>query len=172
MTIPGFGFGLLTPPRRKVFVSYHHHNDRPYYDEFVRLFENTYEAIQDTSVGREIDSDDAEYVIRNIRENFLTGSSCTIVLCGNGTPSRKFVDWEIKATLDKEHGLIGINLPANPSGIVPHRLFDNTQSGYAIWLQWNDIITNRIVLNQQLELARQKPRSLIKNSRELRTRNG
>lgn len=33
-----------------------------------------------------------------------------MVLCGAEAPQRKFVDWEIKATLDKEHGLIGINL--------------------------------------------------------------
>ena len=42
---------------------------------------------------------------------YITGTSCTVVLCG-GRP-RKFVDWEIKATLDKEHALIGVNLPTS-----------------------------------------------------------
>ena len=59
-------------------------------------------------------SSSAEYVIRWIREGFITGPSCKVVLCGALTPQRKFVDWEIKATLDKDHGLIGINLPTNP----------------------------------------------------------
>ena len=78
------------------------------------VFADDYEVIQDNSVEREIDSNDAEYVTRRIREDFITGSSCTVVLCGAETPQRKFVDWEIKATLDKEHGLIGINLPTIP----------------------------------------------------------
>jgi hypothetical protein len=36
-------------------------------------------------------------------DNAPTGTSCTIVLCGAETPKRKFVDWEIKAILDKGH---------------------------------------------------------------------
>jgi antiphage defense system Thoeris ThsB-like protein len=67
MTVQAFGFGLRVPSRPRVFVSYHHHNDRSYYDQFVHLFEDTYDVLQDASVDREIDSDDAEYVIRNIR---------------------------------------------------------------------------------------------------------
>jgi hypothetical protein len=47
--------------------------------------------------------------MQRIRDKHITGTSCTIVLCGSLTPWRKYVDWEIKATLDKEHGLIGIN---------------------------------------------------------------
>jgi hypothetical protein len=172
MTTPGFGFGLQPPSRPRVFVSYHHHNDRSYYDQFVHLFEDTYDTVQDTSVDREIDSENSEYVLRNIREEYLTGSSVTIVLCGSETPYRKFVDWEIKATLDKEHGLIGINLPTNPTGLVPNRLFDNIQSGYAIWLHWHAVAGNRNLLVQQLEVAGQKPRSLISNWRDLRLRNG
>lgn len=131
----------------------------------------------DRSSEREIDSDNAEYVMRNIRENYLMGTSCTVVLCGIGTPYRKFVDWEIKATLDKEHGLIGVNLPTNSvtsngTYIVPDRFFDNHQSCYGIWIQWNDIVANRTLLIQQLEVSRQKDRSLIRNGRELRVRNG
>lgn len=172
MTTPGFAFGLQPPPRPRVFVSYHHHNDRSYYDQFVRLFEDSYDVIQDASVEREIDSDDAEYVMRNIRENYLTGTSSTIVLCGSGTPYRKFVDWEIKATLDKEHGLIGVNLPTNPTGIVPLRLYDNIQSSYAGWVHWQAIESDRNLLIRHLALAKQRPRSFIINSRDLRQRNG
>jgi hypothetical protein len=76
------------PTRRSVFVSYHHGGDRAYYQAFSKLFADSYEAIQDNSVEREIDSDDAEYVIRRIREDFITGSSCTAVLCGAETTQR------------------------------------------------------------------------------------
>ena len=108
----GFPF-TPPPPKRKVFISYHHGGDQAYYDAFSKTFADTYEAIFDNSLERRIDSDNVDYVIQRIRDNFITGSSCTVVLCGAETPWRKYVDWEIKATLDKEHGLIGVNLPTN-----------------------------------------------------------
>ncbi len=65
-------------------------------------------------MDRAVDSMDTDYVIRRIRENNIKGSSCKIVLCGAQTPWKEFVDWEIKATLDKRHGLIGVNSRSNP----------------------------------------------------------
>jgi hypothetical protein len=167
---------LLTP-KRKIFISYHHGNDRYYYDEFSRVFAATYEAVQDNSVDRVIDSDNVDYVIRKIREDYITGTSCTMVLCGAKTPWRKFVDWEIKATLDKQHGLIGVNLPTNPLNVkgtctVPDRLYDNIQTGYAVWVQWNQLLTGPSFLTQQIEIANSKSARLINNSRSLRSRNG
>ena len=88
-----------TPPTKpRIFVSYHHAGDRGWYEFFAAYFCDTYDIFQDRSVSREIDSDNSEYVIRQIREEYITGTSCTIVLCGTETPRRKFVDWEIKAT--------------------------------------------------------------------------
>lgn len=55
--------------KRSIFVSYHHHGDKAYYDAFSNLLADTYGIIQDNSVEREIDSNDAEYVIRKIRES-------------------------------------------------------------------------------------------------------
>jgi len=167
----------LLRPKRTVFVSYHHGNDRNYYDEFERIFADAYEAIEDNSVDRLIDSADADYVIRKIRENYITGTSCTIVLCGSETPWRKFVDWEIKATLDKQHGLIGVNLPTNPltpnrTYTVPDRLYDNSQRGYALWIQWSQLLARPDFLTQQIELANKQPARLMNNSRDLRRRNG
>ena len=60
-----------------------------------------------SSPTRFIDSDDTEYVMRRIRENYNSGASGTFVLCGSDTPERKYVDWEIKATLDDRHGPVG-----------------------------------------------------------------
>lgn len=141
------------------------------------MFSETYEAIEDNSIERSIDSDNSDYVIRAIRENYITGSSCTVVLCGSQTPWRKFVDWEIKATLDKLHRLIGINLPTNPLTpqgryTVPDRLHDNIVSGYASWLQWHDLVQGPTFLTQQIERATSKSGTLLVNSRALRQRNG
>jgi hypothetical protein len=134
-----------------------------------------YEAIEDRSVEREIDSDDADYISRCIRENYITGTSCTVVLCGPTTFQRKFVDWEIKATLDKGHGLIGINLPTNQPNVdgqyvVPARLHDNIVSGYAIWSHWSDLTVNS--LRRHLEAATEKRATFIRNGQPLKTRNG
>ncbi len=167
----------LFATKRKVFISYHHDGDQPYYDAFTKIFSDTYDVIQDNSVDRRVDSDDPEYVMRRIRDNYITGSSCTMVLCGAETPWRKYVDWEIKATLDKEHGLIGVNLPnslRNSTGgaTVPDRLYENITTGFALWLQWNDLLAGPAYLKARIEEANQRPARLIKNDRPMRQRNG
>jgi len=167
---------LLYPTqiKRKVFISYHHGNDQRFYNEFSRVFINIYNVISDSSLDRTIDSDDPEYILRRIREKYITGSSCTIVLCGSETPNRKYVDWEIKATLDKKHGLIGVKLPTSIFSqqgkvIVPDRLYDNIQSGYALWIDWEALTVE--YLKQCIELANSKPALLINNSRPMMRRN-
>ena len=176
------GYGMLgdllgVPPiKRRVFVSYHHQGDRSYYDAFSRQFAENYDVVHDSSVERVIGSNNAEYVIRKIRESYISGSSCTVVLCGGQTPGRKFVDWEIKATLDKEHGLIGVNLPTNPTQqngavLVPDRLHDNVASGYAIWLQWNEVVLYPTHLAAYIEEANGRSKDRIRNMRALVSRN-
>lgn len=165
------------PQKRSVFVSYHHDRDQAYYDHFSRVFSDLYGIIRDNSIDRILDSEDTEYVLRRIRENHVAGSSCTVVLCGAETPWRKYVDWEIKATLDKEHGLIGVNLPTNPRTAngqftVPDRLHDNWLSRYAVWIQWHDLNGGPAALKVYVEQAIARPASLINNSRPMRARNG
>jgi Thoeris protein ThsB, TIR-like domain len=161
-----------------VFVSYHHGNDRSYYDQFCAHFCDTYELIRDNSVEREIDSDNADYVIRRIRENYITGSSCTVVLCGAQTSGRKFVDWEIKATLDAMHGLLGVRLPTiSRAGLFgydvwPARFQDNLDSNYAFTADWGALMVEPGRLRGFVELANHRNCLLIDNSRDLRRRNG
>ena len=172
----GFGyqpFGQPTKPR--VFVSYHHANDQWYYNRFSELFSNSYDILYDSSVNRKIDSDDVEYQIRRIREDYITGTSITIVLCGVETYKRKFVDWEICATLNKQHALLGINLPTNPANyngkyVVPARLHENIQSGFAGWIQWDE---NPSYIATAIAGAREKAKttSLICNGNPTMERN-
>ncbi|WP_439578545.1 TIR domain-containing protein [Elioraea sp.] len=141
---PASRHSLLIPVKHKIFVSYHHGNDQSWYDILSRTFDDQYDIISDNSLDRRIDSTDAEYVMRRIREKYITGSSCTIVLIGEYTWGRKYVDWEISATIEKEHGLIGVRLPTAPVGAdakvtVPGRLYDNIQSGYAVWTSWANL---------------------------------
>lgn len=174
----GFGLrNLMIPTKRRVFISYHHDSDQWYYNEFSRFFADGYEAIQDNSLDRLIDSEITDYVIRRIREKHITGTSCTIVLCGPQTRWRKYVDWEIKATLDKNHGLIGIKLPNNPADLQgryhkPDCLQDNVDTGYAILIDWNELNNGPEFLRSTIENANNKSSMFIFNSRDSRKRNG
>jgi hypothetical protein len=161
--------------RPHIFVSYHHGNDQGYYDAFTNAFHNSYEVVRDRSLDREVDSDDPDYVIRRIRERYITGTSCTVLLCGADTPGRKYVDWEIKATLDKQHGLIGVYLPTarrDHNGIyVPGRYYDNWATGYAPWYSWEAFTASTSSVASAVALANARSRTLINNSRDRRLRN-
>jgi hypothetical protein len=182
MTRQSFGFGsllsqLAIPTKRKIFVSYHHGGDQAYYDHFSRTFDDAYDIIFDNSLERQIDSDNTDYVIQRIRDSYVGGSSCTIVFCGAETPWRKYVDWEIKATLDVQHGLVGVNLPLNRQNTngrytVPDRLYDNIQSGFAVWTGWVNFTQNAANVKSLIEQAIARPASLIVNNREMMSRNG
>lgn len=161
--------------RPKVFVSYHHGNDQAYADRFARLFDDTYDVLTDRSLDDQIDSDNVDYVFQRIRDEFISGTSCTIVLCGAETMNRKYVDWEIKATLDKKHALLGVALPtapraANGNFIVPSRLHANIQTGYARWMQWTDNAQQMVTeIKVAIEQARNTGR--IDNSADMMGRN-
>lgn len=173
----GSGLRIQAAVKRKVFVSYHHGGDQPYYNAFSTAFHDNYDIITDNSLEREIDSDNVEYVMRRIRENYIAGSSCTIVLVGKDTHARKYVDWEIKATLDAGHGLIGVRLPSAPVSAqntvtVPGRLHDNINSSYAVWVSWAGITANAQACQRLIEAANAKDRRLIDNARARRLRDG
>lgn len=169
--------GLNIAVRPRIFVSYQHSADQYYYNEFSRIFHDTHEAIYDNSLRGRIRSDDPEYVIQRIRDDFITGTSCTILLVGPTSHQRKYLDWEIKATLDKEHGLIGIQLPhlaPRLDGLftVPQRFADNVRSGYAAWIHWNALIAEPQALPKVIESASNRPKVSIVNPKEIKKQNG
>jgi len=86
------------------------------------------------------------------------------------------VDWEIEATLDKLHGLVGVHLPTAPRSadnkiLVPPRLHDNIQSGFALWLSWPEVTVGAAQLQRYVDDAKSRSTQLIVNSRERRLRN-
>ncbi len=161
------------PPRlAKLYVSYHHDGDGHFYREFCRLIEGYYQPVEDTSVERMSGCTDAKRVIANLREKYMADIACTVVLCGLQTIYRRFVDWEIKASLDLSRGLVAIILPENLpdwSGrySLPLRLEDNLKSGYAECLHLVQLSRGLRQLGKQIEVARDRPAGLIKNSRPL-----
>lgn len=161
--------------RRKVFVSYHHHGDQHFYDAFANHFGERLELFYDNSLERRIDSNDVTYIMRRIRENHLHGSSCTIVLCGRETYRRKYVDWEIQASLAQQMGVVGIMLPTiewiGQGTNKPSRLQRNLDTGYAKWISWETIVSQPDKLIEAIELANASPKGLIINSAERMLRN-
>ncbi len=177
-TLLGALAGLqIAPVRRKIFISYHHQQDQAYYDALSKTLHDKMDLVYDNSLDRKIDSENTDYVIQRIRDDFISGTSCTIVLCGPETQQRKYVDWEIKATLDKSHGLIGIALPTisrNLQGqsLVPDRLASNYHSGYAVWKSWTDLAANPALMATWIEEAVARNKSKIVNPQALKARNG
>lgn len=127
--------------KHKVFLS-HYHLDDDAVKEFTDYFCDKHDVFIPKVVGDDYDttinSDNQDYIMRKIREDYLTDSTVTIVLIGDKTYGRKYVDWEIASTLrndqyNKRSGLIGIFLPGNNSSNteIPPRLQDNINCGYA-----------------------------------------
>jgi hypothetical protein len=128
--------------RHKCFISYHRVDE-----EAVLAFKDQFDDAEDAFIFRGqsmpedlINSSDDEYVIGEIRRRFLADSSVTIVLVGRCTWSRKFVDWEVQASLRQPagglpNGLLAIVLDqlqrSNPAPTLPERVKSNVESGYA-----------------------------------------
>jgi len=173
--------GGLRIPTRSVFISYHHENDQHYCDALSRVA-GAYQLFRDRTLRNKIDSTNPEYVIQQIRDKYITGSSCTMVLCGPETYKRRYVDWETKATLDKEHGIIAVqlpNLPVNAIGkvTIPQRLSQNIESGYALWEHWDDLTLSADRFKHYIEeaVARSNShlfKSKIVNPWEIKKQNG
>ena len=119
--------------RHKCFISYHH-DDQAEVDEFISTFDDERDVLIARGLGQEmaqdiINSDDTAYVMRRIRELYLKDSTVTIVLMGRCTWARRYVDWEIQASLRHgsvvtPNGLLGIKLPSysERDGQYPNRL--------------------------------------------------
>lgn len=89
-----------------------------------------------------VDSEDPDYVMQRIRNDYLEDSSVTVVLIGACTHGRRFIDWELKGSLLQPqdglpNGLLGILLPPLTQGArLPDRFELNRKSGYASYHRW------------------------------------
>lgn len=179
---------LATKTRHRCFISYHHADE-----EEVAEFIDTFDYNQDILIARGIganmsgdiiNSTNSEYIMRRIREEYLADTSVTIVMIGLETWGRKYVDWEIAASLRdtpsaKANGLLAITLPSvatNPGRKLPCRLADNIEGedgkgGYARWWKYPGSADD---LARYIEIAysnRTQKDYLRNNNRTLRQRN-
>lgn len=115
---------------RNVFVSYAHRLDQSAADEFRTTFGIERDAFSDRSLSSEDIGHLTDETIKNtyIRPK-IRNSSVTIILLGEETGGRWWVDWEIyysllKTTGNDRNGLLGIRIP-NKTRWTPNRLEKN-----------------------------------------------
>jgi len=72
----------------------------------------------DESVRVAIDSNNAEYVRRKIREK-INRTSVTICMIGSETHSSKWVDWELEESFDKGNAVIAMALKGIDRAVLP-----------------------------------------------------
>lgn len=161
------------------FVSYHHDYDQDYINRFRSI--NRGRTVSDFSLKNDISHLEEETIYQKIRSR-MRNCSVTIVLIGERTGHRKWIDWELWASLRpyrhptdikksfKPNGLLAIYLPNCYSYSIPDRLQDNIDSGYAIEMHWNYLKRD---LDKKLRqsIANRNKLHLIDNSREQKGRN-
>ena len=115
---------------RNVFVSYAHRLDQDSADEFRKKFGSDKMVFSDRSLENQDLSKLSDDTIKNryIRP-LLKQSSVTIVLVGQETGGRWWVDWEIYCSLRKSegnerNGILAILLP-NKKHHIPQRILEN-----------------------------------------------
>lgn len=171
-------YGLRAKTRHKCFISYHH-ADEAEVKQFIDTFDHTYDVFiahaLSCDLGPLINSNNTDYVMRRIRELYLSDTSVTIVMIGRCTWARRYVDWEIAATLrndpvNRRSGLMGIILPsASPNPQLPPRFLDNLDTpgnpGYAKLYRYPYSTSELAGMIEDAYQARATRAQYIKNNR-------
>lgn len=165
--------------RHKVFISYHH-ADQDEVNNFIREFDDTRDIFIARILGLTddiINSTDTDYVMRRIRELYLKDSTVTVVLLGKCTWARRYVDWEIQASLRRgesitPNGLLGVKLRSYNKNGYPHRLNlnlkqdDNQEDCYARAISYPSSTKSLAGHIEDAFQARTARRHLIENPRD------
>lgn len=166
--------------KRKVFISYYH-GDQEAVNQFVRDFGDIFipKTVGVKDGDFDFDSTNPQYIMRKIREQKLEDSTVTIVLIGSCTHSRRYVDWEVKASLQQgqslPNGLIAINLPyMGNKGGLPQRVNSNVQRdgsgndiGYARYYRYPESKDELKRWIEDAHAARTERANLICNPNEM-----
>ena len=167
--------------RHKVFISYHH-DDEEEVKKFINTFDKERKVFITRILGAGMSSDiikstNTDYVMRRIRQLYLQDSTVTIVMLGKCTWARRYIDWEIKASLTQgsriPNGLLGIKLPSYHGNGYPKRLNENLKAKDSIetdcYARAINYPRSKSTLRIEIEdayKARTDRDHLIKNSRD------
>ena len=171
---------VYAAPKRKVFISFCQ-RDRTEVEDFIDRWATRQGIFIPKALGVSdkddfINSTNPEYVMSQIRTKYLSDSTVTIVLVGSCTHSRRYVDWELKASLRRgeytPNGVMGIILPSSgASAHLPPRLEANWTSGhvncYARYWVAPTSVDQFVAWIEDAYAARTERARLIKNSAEM-----
>lgn len=156
---------------RNIFVSYSHRLDQKDVDDFRKKFADDRMVFSDKSLeNQDLSHLQDDTIKNNYIKPKLRNCSVTIILIGQETGGRWWVDWEIYYSLLKLNnndrcGLLGILLP-NKQYFIPQRLLDNMHMGLII-----EMPRDKRTLDNAIEQAYQKRTNIPDLSRPLRQRN-
>lgn len=153
----------------KCFISYHA-ADKNAVDEFCEKFSGSFIRRGVKMEEDIIDSSNTDYVMRRIRELYLQDSTVTIVLIGKCTWARRFVDWEVQASLRQPedgypNGLVAIQLWESYTSL-PERVNLNVKSGYSNFYKYPKTSTSLANMIDEAWESRFNKTNLIKNPRD------
>lgn len=132
---------------RNCFVSYHHDRDQRYLSRLRKVISSM--KVADYSMKDDIGHLSDSTIYKEVRGK-MRNCSVTVILIGERTGHRMWIDWEIWASLRgythpydpnksfKPNGLLGIYLPTK-SHSVPDRFKDNLETGYAVCMKWQNL---------------------------------
>lgn len=156
---------------RNVFVSYAHRLDQKEVDDFREKFGNKNMVFSDRSLeNMDLGHLSDDTIKNNYIKPKIRDSSVTIILIGEETGGRWWVDWEIYYSLlhtknNGRNGLLGIRIPYKRH-FVPKRLEKNMNMGLII-----DMPKTKYELEIAIEMAYQKRNNVPDLSDPLRVRN-
>lgn len=164
---------------RNCFVSYHHEYDQKYIIKLRKVISNM--KVSDFSLKDDIGHLTDETIYKKIRTK-MRNCSVTVVLIGERTGHRKWIDREIWASLRaythpsdplktfKPKGLLAIYLPVKYHSI-PNRLQDNINSGYVVSMKWQNLERDFESKINYAYSNRTRITNKIDNSREIEQNN-
>jgi len=126
--------------KRRIFISFDHDDSRQVSGFMgLRQIVDSFD-FYNHKLDHRINSSDAEYVKRVIREDYIRPASVAVVLIGNRTAQSPWVRWEIDESLRQGKGILGVYLPG-ASGQVPFGIPGNAVGGwepdkFASWIEW------------------------------------
>jgi hypothetical protein len=133
---------------RKCFISFKT-EDKDYKKE---IQDNLDVDMIDKSLNQAIDSEDEDYIMRKIREDYLSDSTVTIYLIGVksaeclGYEEQKYIKRELQASLyngkgNTRNGILGVVLPDIDGSIYKGSVNCPTCDGNHTWVNLNDTTT-------------------------------
>lgn len=168
--------------RLKCFISYYHDDDKKYVQKLREVYERI--VVSDYSLDTDLTSNTSdEQIYENIKFR-MNNCTITIILIGENTGRRKWVDWELWASLNpfisknidyrdtfRPNGILAIYLPGKRH-CIPKRLQDNIDSGYVVKMHWNSTTNTKRLVSKLIQAdERRRSISLIDNSRRKMKRN-